>query len=99
MTYRNDHFGDGHAVAGYANTPVRVPFVELVEPFMHVGEEVVRFGAATVAAMYRATGAFTRWRNERSTIKELMALDDRILEDIGVRRSEIMAVARKLAHG
>ena len=99
MTYRNDHFGHGHAVAGYANTPARVPFVELVEPFMYVGEEVVRFGTAAVAATYRATGAFTRWYNERATIKALRALEDHRLDDIGVRRDEIAAVARKLAHG
>lgn len=33
-------------------------------------------------------------RAERHTINQLEKLDDRILEDIGVRRSEIRAVAR-----
>jgi uncharacterized protein YjiS (DUF1127 family) len=33
-------------------------------------------------------------RAERRTINQLEKLDDRILEDIGVRRSEIRAVAR-----
>ncbi len=99
MTYRNDHFGHAHAGAGYANTPARVPFVELVEPFMYVGEEVVRFGSAAVSATARVTGAFMRWHNERSTIKALRGLDDHRLDDIGVRRDEISTVARKLANG
>jgi uncharacterized protein YjiS (DUF1127 family) len=99
MTYRNDHYGHAHAGAGYANTPARVPFVELVEPLMYVGEEVVRFGSAAVAGTSRVTGAFIRWHNERSTIKALRELDDHLLDDIGVRREEISAVARKLANG
>ena len=99
MSYRNDHFGHAHAGAGYANTPMRVPFVELVEPFMYVGEEVVRFGSAAASATSRVTAAFMRWRNERATIKALRALEDHRLEDIGVRREEIATVARKLANG
>jgi len=99
MTYRNEHFGHAHAGAGYANTPTRVPFVELVEPFMYVGEEVVRFGSAAVSATSRVAGAFIRWHNERSTVKALRELDDHRLDDIGVRREEISAVARKLANG
>lgn len=99
MTYRNDNFRHAHAGAGYANTPARVPFVELVEPFMYVGEEVVRFGTAAVSTTVRVIGAFMRWRNERSTIVALRALEDHMLDDIGVRREDIATVARKLAHG
>ena len=99
MTYRNDHYGHAHAGAGYANTPARVPFVELVEPFMYVGEEVVRFGSAAVSATSRVTAAYMRWRNERATIKALRELEDHRLDDIGIRREEIPAVARKLANG
>ena len=99
MTYRNDHFGHAHAGAGYANNPARVPFVELVEPFMYVGEEVVRFGSAAISAMSRVAGAVMRWRNERATVKALRGLEDHRLDDIGVRREEISAVARKLANG
>jgi uncharacterized protein YjiS (DUF1127 family) len=99
MTYRNNHFEHAHAGAGYANTPTRVPFVELVEPFMYVGEEVVRLGSAAASATSRVTEIFMRWKNERSTIKALRALEDHRLEDIGVRREDIAAVARKLANG
>jgi uncharacterized protein YjiS (DUF1127 family) len=35
-----------------------------------------------------------RWnRQVRSTVRELSALDDRVLRDIGITRGEIMAVA------
>ncbi|NCF29394.1 MAG: DUF1127 domain-containing protein [Gammaproteobacteria bacterium] len=99
MTYRNNHFEHAHAGAGYANTPARVPFVELVEPFMYIGEEVVRFGSAAVSATSRVTRAIMRWHNERATIKALRALEDYRLDDIGVRREEIAAMARNLANG
>ena len=99
MTYRNDHFGHAHAGAGYANTPARVPFVELVEPFMYVGEEVVRFGSAAFSATSRVAGAVMRRWNERTTIRALRELDDHRLDDIGIRREEIATVARKLANG
>lgn len=99
MTYRNDNYGNGYAVAGYANSPTKVPFVELVTPFMYIGEEVVRFGTAAVAATFRVAAAFMRWRNERATMRALGALEDHILKDIGVSRGEIPAIARKVANG
>lgn len=99
MTYRNDNYGSGYAAAGYANTPTRVPFVELVSPLMYIGEEVVRFGTAAFSAAFHMAGAFVRWRNERVTIRALEGLEDHILKDIGVNRGEIIAVARKLANG
>ncbi|NCF81364.1 MAG: DUF1127 domain-containing protein [Proteobacteria bacterium] len=40
-----------------------------------------------------------RWHNERVTIKALRALEDYRLDDIGVRREEIAAMARTLANG
>ena len=99
MNHRTDYSGYAHAGAGYAGTPTRVPFTELVEPFMYVGEEVVRFGSAAVSAAARVTGAFMRWHRARATVKSLQALEDHRLEDIGISRSEIAVVARKLANG
>jgi uncharacterized protein YjiS (DUF1127 family) len=98
MTYGTDHFRHAHAGAGYANSPARVPFVAFFEPFTYVGEEVVRFGSAAVSTVARVTGALMRWRNERSTVKALRALEDHRLDDIGVAREDIAKVARKLAH-
>jgi uncharacterized protein YjiS (DUF1127 family) len=99
MTYGNDHFGHAYAGAGYVNTSARVHFVGLVQPFRYVGEEVVRFGMAAVSTTVRVTGAFMRWRDERSTIKALQALENHRLDDIGVAREDIVKVARKLANG
>jgi uncharacterized protein YjiS (DUF1127 family) len=99
MTYRNEHTGHRPAYAGYGNTPARVPFVELVEPLMYVGEELVRYATVVARVAYRLAGAFNRWRNERATFNALSALDDHRLDDIGVRRDEIAALARKLANG
>lgn len=99
MNHRADHFEYAHAGDGYANTPTRVPFVELVEPFMYVGVEIVRSASAAVSATARANAAFKRWRNKRATILALRQLEDHRLEDIGVRREDIATVARKLANG
>jgi uncharacterized protein YjiS (DUF1127 family) len=39
-----------------------------------------------------ARNAFAAWQRRRRAYDELMALDDRSLADIGIRRSEIPAV-------
>jgi len=98
MNHRADHFEYAHAGGGHANTPTRVPFVELVEPFMSVGEEIVRGASAVVSTTARMNGAFKRWRNVRATVLALRQLEDHRLEDIGVHREDIVAVARKLAN-
>lgn len=41
--------------------------------------------------------AFLRWYRSRCTTRELMRLNDRELADIGLCRSQIMAVSRSLA--
>ena len=40
---------------------------------------------------------FQRWRAERQTVAALSQLESHVLEDIGVERSEIPHVARRLA--
>ena len=44
-----------------------------------------------------AARALDRWRREIVTIRELSALRDRDLRDIGIERSEIPAIARSMA--
>ena len=39
-----------------------------------------------------ARNAWSGWRNRQRAYGELMALDDRSLDDIGIRRSEIPAI-------
>ena len=60
-----------------------VPFVEAAETALGV-----------IARAFRSTRAKAR---ENSAIKILSGLDDRTLRDIGVPRSEIRSIARKMA--
>jgi uncharacterized protein YjiS (DUF1127 family) len=99
MKIGTDPFEQPHAGAGYAHMPARVPFVDLVEPFSYVGEEVVRLGTAIARAAINAASVVQRRWNQHTTMKALQALEDHRLEDIGVRREEIAELARKLAHG
>jgi uncharacterized protein YjiS (DUF1127 family) len=39
-----------------------------------------------------ATNAWAGWRQRRRAYRELMALDDRLLADIGIRRTDISAI-------
>ena len=39
-------------------------------------------------------GSFRKWRNYRRTVSELNALSNRELDDLGINRGDIPAVAR-----
>lgn len=90
MSYRNN--------AGYRmQDRINVPFAELFAPVAFVGEAaytavsaVANFAAKTIRAVR------TRAR-ERAAIAVLTALDDRMLKDIGVDRSGIRYLVRKVA--
>ena len=62
-------------------------------------ERAVRFAFQGVgAAVGRAASAVWRWRLVNRNIKELSRLDDHLLADIGLHRSEIVAsVQRQVA--
>ena len=66
-------------------------------PLTLFGEAI--YGAVEAAARFvdRTFWSVRIRARSRGTIKQLSRLDDEILEDIGLPRSEIRAVARKLA--
>jgi uncharacterized protein YjiS (DUF1127 family) len=76
---------------------ISVPFAEFVAPMSHIGEAVytaIEGTAGLVGQAFRTAKVKARARKQ---VNVLSGLDDRTLKDIGVRRSEIRYVARKVA--
>ena len=54
---------------------------------------------SAIDAVRSAAASFARWHKRRIAIRQLMALDDRTLQDIGVCRGDIYSVAdERLKH-
>ena len=58
-----------------------------------------RVTASLINAVRSATDGCARWHRRRVTVRELWALDDRTLRDIGVRREDIYSVADEIHSG
>ena len=99
MKFGTANFGPAFSGEGHTSSTAHVPFAELVQPFLYIGEEIFRAGMGVAHSAAGAAGAVSKWRNQRATMKALQALEDHRLDDIGVRREEIPELARKLAHG
>jgi uncharacterized protein YjiS (DUF1127 family) len=56
-------------------------------------EAMDRVVGAVATAVRRLTARLVAWHRARATYRELMALDDRQLADIGLSRSEIEGIA------
>lgn len=85
----------------------RTDTAELVRQARHDRAEVVGSflgelladGIQTLGAtVKKAAYAVESWRQRRATFGELTALDDRLLADIGVRRSDIPSIAEASGH-
>jgi len=85
------------SAAGTGGGTGSVPFYEFVLPNLYVGDIVAALISAGVKALGSGVDAIKRWHWERSTRVALQALDDRILADIGVERSQIDDVAEAVA--
>lgn len=85
----------------YSNHPyhreMRVPFLELTAPMSYTGEAIYTGIDAIARFIRRAYEAHKVKARERSTYGELSGLDDRVLKDIGVSRSDIPVIARMIA--
>ncbi len=70
------------------------------EPSTHDPALWIGRGLATVIDAVRSAAArITRWHKRRPAIRQLMALDDRTLQDIGVCRGDIHSVVdERLEH-
>ncbi|MBS1178318.1 MAG: hypothetical protein H6R06_2730 [Proteobacteria bacterium] len=56
---------------------------------LHAPTALQRFVFAVVAALRSGAAAWQRSRRRRAALRELQSLDDHILHDIGIHRSEL----------
>ncbi len=80
-------------------------FHEVIEHYSKIGRElrtqavqraVRRLVRGIVGIIAQGAEALRRWHLRRVTYRELMALDDRLLHDIGLRRDQIPAAVKGL---
>jgi uncharacterized protein YjiS (DUF1127 family) len=87
--------------ASYARQKVqesqKVPFAEFVEPTRFVGETFYGASEAIAHAAARVFKEAVVKSRRRASEKELSALSDHTLKDIGVHRSEIHYLTRRVA--
>jgi uncharacterized protein YjiS (DUF1127 family) len=59
---------------------------------LHAPSALQRFVFAVVAALRSTAAAWQRGRRRRAALRELDALDDHMLQDIGLRRNELQSL-------
>ncbi len=66
--------------------------------FPVVGDAVYGVTSVVGKGLKKLAYAVEAWRQRRATYGELVALDDRLLADIGIHRSDIPAIAEAAGH-
>ena len=74
-----------------------VPFGHFVSPMSHMGEAVYTAFAEISGVAGKIARAIHRKLRERASIQALSNLDDHQLADIGISRSDIHYLARRVA--
>ena len=85
-----------HRGHGIRPTPA-VPFSEFTAPMEFVGQSIYAAFEMAVKATTAAFSAVARKVRQHRAQNQLMALDNRTLQDIGVARSEIRYIARRVS--
>ena len=93
MTYRTDSVYQ-HGAPG--SQPDHVPFAEVFGPLSFVADGVIAAFQETASILRAVAEGFSRRRRIRRTVRELAALDDHTLRDIGLNRSSIVSTAHML---
>ena len=63
---------------------------------LHAPTALQRFVHAVVAALRSTAAAWQRFRRRRAMLRELETLDDHMLRDIGIHRSEVSSLVSEL---
>jgi len=64
-------------------------------PSLHKSEATSRRGSGLARAIRGALGHYRAWRRRRIAVRHLGDLDDYLLRDIGITRSEILRATRR----
>lgn len=73
-----------------------VPFSTVFQPVDAIAESIYQAVAFVAGAVARTIGSINRAIAHRQTVRALSRLDDHMLRDIGINRSQIMSVSRKV---
>ena len=85
-------FHTGRNGNGSGNGAARIPFMELVAPFQFIADGLVAGLNYAADAAFGALRDAARRRRARQTIDRLRGLDNHMLRDIGIDRSDISRI-------